>query len=95
MSTLQDLIAVHTDLSANTSEHLHRLAAEWQLLADLSFADLLLWAPVRDGSGYICLAQVRPTTGPTAYDDDQVGRIISGTEAEHLHVSFTEGRIFR
>ncbi|ADD44812.1 sensor histidine kinase [Stackebrandtia nassauensis] len=96
MSTLGDLIAAHTDLSANTSEHLHRLAAEWQLLADLSFADLLLWAPVRDREGcYICLAQVRPTTGPTAYDDDQVGRVLSGKDAEHLHTSFSEGRIFR
>ncbi|CAM3268533.1 sensor histidine kinase [Stackebrandtia soli] len=95
MSTLRDLIASRTDLSSGTSEHLHRLAAEWQLLADLSFADLLLWAPAKDGEGFICLAQVRPTTGPTAYDDDQVGRVISGADAEHLTVAFTQGRIFR
>jgi two-component sensor histidine kinase len=102
VSTLRDLIASRTDLSSGTSEHLHRLAAEWQVLADLSFADLLLWAPVRgsgpatgDEAAFICLAQVRPTTGPTAYDDDQVGRVISGKAAEHLTVAFTEGRIFR
>lgn len=95
MSTLRDLIAARTDLSAGTSEHLHRLAAEWQLLADLSFADLLLWAPVRDGDGFVCLAQVRPTTGSTAYDDDQVGRVVSGPEAEHLRIAFEDGRILR
>ncbi|GAB4008195.1 hypothetical protein GCM10029992_63950 [Glycomyces albus] len=70
--------------------------AEWQLLADLSFADFLLWSAVRDHPGaYVCLAQVRPTTGPTAYEEDQVGRIVEGEDAAHLHVAFTEGRIFR
>ena len=27
-----------------------------------------------DGDEFLCVAQVRPTTGPTAYQDDQVGR---------------------
>jgi two-component system, sensor histidine kinase PdtaS len=26
---------------------LHALISDWQLLADLSFADLVLWAPLR------------------------------------------------
>ncbi|HIW61177.1 MAG TPA: PAS domain-containing sensor histidine kinase [Candidatus Stackebrandtia excrementipullorum] len=104
MSTLRDLVEARTDLSPATSEHLHRLAAEWQLLADLSFADLLLWAPLRTGQpdgvpegtdAFVCLAQVRPTTGPTAYDDDQVGRVITGADADHLRIAFTEGRIVR
>ena len=42
-----------------------------QLLADLSFADLLLWVRGNDGR-YLCAAQVRPTTGPTAYQRDLV-----------------------
>ena len=48
--------------------------AEWQLLSDLSFADLLLWVPVAATASFLCVAQVRPTTGPTAYQDDHVGQ---------------------
>ncbi|QSB04442.1 sensor histidine kinase [Natronoglycomyces albus] len=96
MSTLRDVIHSYTDLSSNSVSHLQRLVAEWQLLADLSFADLLLWAPVqRDAGKYVCLAQVRPTTAQTAYYEDQVGRIVDGAEAAHIHAAFTEGRIFR
>src|ERR1700722_858671 len=31
-------------------EWLHALISDWQLLADLSFADLVLWAPLREDS---------------------------------------------
>ncbi len=95
MSTLRDVIAAHADLSVETSEHLHRLAAEWQLLADLSFADLLLWVPVRTGRDYVCLAQVRPTTGATSYDDDQVGKIVSARSATHIDAAYRHGVISR
>src|SRR5690606_194136 len=44
---------------------------------------------------YLCVAQVRPTTGPTAYQDDQVGRIVSGPEAAHLQIARTQARIWR
>src|SRR5690606_33205837 len=90
-------------------EHLHRLAGDWQLIADLSFADLLLWVAIdrpRPGGepvsedpnatpSFICVAQVRPTTGPTAYQDDHVGRIISGPEAARLAIAHSQGRIWR
>jgi two-component system, sensor histidine kinase PdtaS len=96
VSTLRDVVSAHTDLTSNSAAHLQRLVAEWQLLADLSFADFLLWGAVKGHPGrYVCLAQVRPTTSPTAHEEDQVGRIVDGDEARHLHVAFTEGRIFR
>lgn len=43
MSTLSDLLAEHTDLPGEAVDHLQRVVGEWQLLADLSFADVLLW----------------------------------------------------
>ncbi len=77
-------------------EHLHRLAGDWQLLADLSFADLLLWVPERGGDQqYVCVAQVRPNTASTAYQDDQVGKVSHGPEVSHLHIARTQGRIWR
>ena len=95
MSTLRDLVEEHTDLRPEDVDHLHRIAAEWQLLSDLSFADLLLWVPTTDEGSFICVAQARPTTGPTAYLDDHVGRIASGPEAAHLSIAYRQGRIWR
>lgn len=102
MSTLRDLAEEHTSLSNADIEHLHRLAADWQLVADLSFADLLMWVPVdaeaHSAGGppaYLCVAQVRPVTAPTAYQDDQVGRIVGGPEVAHLAIARNQGRIWR
>ena len=75
---------------------------EWQLLSDLAFADLLLWVPVavpaaEAGSvpAFLCVAQCRPTTGPTAYQHDQVGVLQVGSRVAPLRVAYSEGRIFR
>jgi two-component sensor histidine kinase len=94
VSTLFELLAEHTTLAPADVEHLQRLVGEWQLLADLSFADLLLWVPVGERE-FLCVAQVRPTTGPTAYHDDHVGRRARGTEAYPIAVAWSEHRIFR
>ena len=93
MSALSDLLAARTSLDDAQVAGVQRLVSEWQLLSDLSFADLLLWVPV--GEAFICAAQCRPTTGPTAYLHDQVGATISGSRAAALRVALSEGRIFR
>lgn len=100
MSTLRELVEEHTSLGPVDIDHLHRLAGDWQLISDLSFADLLLWVPVENDPSagtpaYLCVAQVRPTTAPTAYQDDQVGRISNGAEVAHLAVARDQGRIWR
>ena len=73
MATLTDLGRRFTPLTEPDIDWLHALVSDWQLLADLSFADLVLWAALRDGSGWLALAQMRPTTGPTTFLDDVVG----------------------
>ncbi|ALG85569.1 sensor histidine kinase [Gordonia phthalatica] len=72
MATLTDLLAEHTTLSAPAAEHLQRLVAEWQLLADLSFADYLLAVPGTSGA-IVYVAQVRPNTASTVFPRDEVG----------------------
>ena len=51
MASLAEFARVHTRLDAAEVDHLQRLVASWGLLADLCFADLLLFAaadrPVR------------------------------------------------
>jgi two-component system, sensor histidine kinase PdtaS len=99
VSTLRDLVEEHTSLDPADVEHLHRLAGDWQLVSDLSFADLLMWvplaAPVGGRTQFLCVAQVRPTTAPTAYQDDQVGRIAGGPEVAHLAIARSQARIWR
>jgi two-component system, sensor histidine kinase PdtaS len=95
VSTLRDLVEEHTDLRSADIDHLHRLAGDWQLISDLSFADLVMWVPVTGGDAFVCVAQVRPTTAPTAHQDDQVGAIVSGPEAAHLRFARARGRIWR
>jgi two-component sensor histidine kinase len=102
MSALSDMLAARSRLSDAQVVHVQRLVGEWQLLSDLSFADLLLWVPVTlaDGDagsvrGFLCVAQCRPTTGPTAYQHDQVGVVLRGERAVPLRTAFDEGRIFR
>jgi len=94
MSTLGDLLAERTGVAEPAVDHLHRLAAEWQLLADLSFADLVLWVPVGPGV-FLCVAQVRPTTGPTAHREDLVGTVVLAGDHPTLREALSGSRICR
>jgi two-component system, sensor histidine kinase PdtaS len=82
MATLEELALVHTPVKGDALAHLQRLALSWRLLADLSFADLLLLAPIanEDGHRFVVLAQVRPTTGQTLYVNDLVGHVVDEVE---------------
>jgi two-component sensor histidine kinase len=73
MQLIARLIREHTDISLEDEAFVLRLANEWQLLADLSFSDLVLWIPDRDPNIFWAVAQIRPTTGPTALDHDVAG----------------------
>lgn len=83
MPTMSEVIAEHTELTEDDDAWLRLLVSDWQLLADLSFSDLVLWVPDRDPNLFWAAAQVRPTTGPTALMDDVVGDLIAYAP-EHL-----------
>ncbi|MFG1998971.1 histidine kinase N-terminal domain-containing protein [Spirillospora sp. NPDC048911] len=118
MPTLTDLVRDHTELNETDVEWLHALVSDWQLLADLSFADLLLWVPLRSAEalpaengrprravghnpagvsvpGWVAVAQMRPTTGPTAYPEDLVGKIVRTGRRGLIDVAWRERRIVR
>lgn len=99
MSTLSDLLAEHTRLSGAAADHLQLVVAEWQLLSDLSFADFLLWVPIGPESApeerFLCVAQARPTTAPTAHPEDVVGTEVTPGEHPQLRRATLEGRICR
>ncbi len=83
MSTLAELLHDRTALTPADIDWLHRLVAEWQLVSDLSFADLVLWVSTLDGC-WLAAAHMRPTTGPTAYPYDVVGTELRGEPARRL-----------
>lgn len=92
MSTLGDLLAEHTVLPGNAVNHLHAVVGEWQLLADLSFADYLMWVR-RDDGMLVCVAQVRPNTAPTVLLKDSVGRLATPQELPIVAAAFESGVI--
>ncbi|AZG48558.1 sensor histidine kinase [Gordonia insulae] len=103
MSTLADLLAEHTKLSDAAAGHLQRLVAEWQLLADLSFADLLMSVRTENGD-IVTVAQCRPNTASTVFPSDEVGTVVAasgqggGTDGRggpQLERAFTADRVLR
>jgi two-component system, sensor histidine kinase PdtaS len=95
VSTLGELVRAHTDLGPADVGWLQLLLADWQVIADLSFADLVLWLPDRDGGGYWAAAQIRPTTGPTAYVDDLVGEFLPAGRRPLVDSAYEHERVAR
>ncbi|MGH3501120.1 MAG: histidine kinase N-terminal domain-containing protein, partial [Nocardioidaceae bacterium] len=58
MPSLDDVARAYTDLDREDLEWLHWLVSDWQVIADLSVADLVLWLPDRNGNGYWGAAQM-------------------------------------
>ena len=68
--SIDEMIASQTALTQEDRARLMELLAEWQLLSDLSFADLILWTPKRKDyqswpDGHLAIAHIRPTTAAT------------------------------
>ncbi len=92
MSTLGELLAEHTVLPGEGVDHLHAVVGEWQLLADLSFADYLMWVR-RDDGALVCVAQCRPNTSPTVLLTDAVGTVTGAEQWPQVTAAFESGAI--
>ena len=88
------VLARQARLAPPDVEWLHALVSDWQLLADLSFADLVLWVQLPD-SEWLAVAQMRPTTGPTAFPDHIVGSVRPGGDRAALDMARRDQRICR
>jgi len=96
MASLAELARYHTALDLRSIGHLQRLTSGWGLLSDLCFADLLLFAPVRDaedGERMIVLGQVRPSTSQTVHRADWVGREVTAEERPLVVRAYQLGEI--
>ncbi len=97
MTTLAELARERTDLTRPQIDQLQRLVAAWGLLADLCFADLMLFAPdvtsAEGASQLVVLGQVRPTTGQTLYRSDWVGNVIDASDRPLVARALDRGEI--
>lgn len=75
--SLEELAAKFTRLSPEGASHIQHLVATWGMLADLSFADLLLLCPsATDPKSFVVLGLARPNTTHTLYEVDPTGSVL-------------------
>jgi two-component sensor histidine kinase len=92
--TLNEVLHASTDLAPGEVEWLQLLVGDWQLISDLSFADLVLWVP-GGLEGWLAVAHVRPTTGPMVFFEDVVGRRTPRGRQSLLDQAYADRRIVR
>jgi len=100
MPTLEERIAQQSALTPADSARIRELLAEWQLLSDLSFADLILWIPKRKDyqswpEGHIALAHIRPTTAATVFANDVIGNELAWGSNSRIDQALSKGEIDR
>ncbi|WP_332664401.1 sensor histidine kinase [Aeromicrobium sp.] len=93
MPSLDDIARFQTSLSSDDVAWLHALVTDWQIIADLSFADLVLWIPDAEAKGMWAGAQIRPTTGPTTLFEDVAGTFMPSGRIDEIEEALTSGEI--
>ena len=94
------LLSDQCSLTPDDVLRLGELTAEWQLLADLSFADLVLWIPKRQDQkswpeGHRAVAQIRPMTAATVFTHDLIGNEVTWGSRTDLDQALSSGEIIR
>ena len=100
MFALDNLLGGRTILTLDQNHRLRELVADWQLLSDLSFADLILWVPIRKDiklwpTGHIAVAHIRPTTSATVFINDVIGDEILWGDRPNIDEALSTGEIMR
>ncbi|MEN9962547.1 MAG: hypothetical protein RIS66_960, partial [Actinomycetota bacterium] len=90
MSSLSDLFKKHGKASNADIEWLHLLLSDWQLVADLVFADLVLWIPTSEGS-FVAAGHARPSSAATIFFRDIAGEPIRKEWSSAVTKAFESG----
>jgi two-component sensor histidine kinase len=94
MADFTHILATRPDFDDSDREWLHHLVADWQVIADLSFADLLLVLQKGDGQ-YIVAEQCRPSTVMTLRIDDAVGNNVPEELTQEIDTAMNAQEVFR
>jgi two-component sensor histidine kinase len=90
---MSELVTAHSSQSsADDLNWLHALLNDLQLLADLAFADIVLWSPSGDG-GFVAVAHARPSSAATLFYRDFVGQQIKPDWRRLVTDAFERGEI--
>ena len=100
MPHLEEHLRDRSPLDQNQMRRIRELTSDWQLLADLSFADLILWVPIRKDfkswpTGYVAGAHIRPTTAATVFPQDVIGDEISWGSRPRIDQALSGAEIIR
>jgi len=100
MITVELLLKGRSPMSPEQLHRIHELTADWQMLSDLSFADLILWVPLRKDSkswptGHVAVAHIRPTTAATVFTHDVIGEEVSWGTRGRIDAALSNGEIVR
>lgn len=100
MPQLDGFLRDRSPLDADQKRRIRELTADWQLLADLSFADLILWVPLRKDfkswpTGYVAVSHIRPTTAATVFPQDVIGDEISWGSRPRIDQALSGAEIVR
>ena len=100
MFQLDNLLGGRTTVTIDQAHRIRELVADWQLLSDLSFADLILWVPIRKDvkvwpTGHIAVAHIRPTTTATVFVNDVIGDEITWGARPNIDEALSGGEIIR
>ena len=92
MTTLATFLRSETAATGPDSEWLQLIVGEWQLLADMSFSDLVMWVRGTDGD-FVAAAHVRPSSSGTLFYRDIVGQRIRPAWQGTIEEAEETGRI--
>ena len=94
MADFTHILTTRPDFDDDDREWLHQLVADWQVIADLSFADLILILQKGDGS-YVVAQQCRPSTVMSLRPDDVVGEDVTDDMGAELDAAMQSTDVFR
>lgn len=80
------------ELAERDSAWVYLLVGEGQLLADLAFADIVVWAP-RASGGFVAVSHLRPSSSATLFYRDVVGTTIRPEWLPLVSEAFSAGVI--
>jgi hypothetical protein len=103
VATPAELAFERTNLDEDQLAHLQRLLGTWGILADLSFSDLVLMAPMApeptdpraSGLELVILGQMRPSNSSTVVEHDLVGQTVDGDTWPLVVLAFESGESSR
>jgi two-component system, sensor histidine kinase PdtaS len=95
VSSLQELVEERGGLRGSAVDVLQAIVSDWQILADLSFADLLLFCREPRTGELTVVAHMRPYTAQTIYNEDLVGTTFAADGRQAVSRAFAEGGIVR